>query len=67
VAAIEKLKFETVVLPSVVEFMQIVGVAGITRLLLHPNEPKIGFVGKRHETTIENLVGRLSFLPQSSV
>jgi hypothetical protein len=47
VAAIEKLKFETVVLPSVVEFMQIVGVAGITRLLLHPNEPKIGFVGKR--------------------
>ena len=27
-AAIEKLKFETVVLPSVVELMQIVGVGG---------------------------------------
>jgi hypothetical protein len=47
VVAIEKLKFETIVLPSVVEFMQIVGVEGITRLLLHPNEPKPGFVGKR--------------------
>jgi predicted nucleotidyltransferase component of viral defense system len=47
---------QTVVLPSVVELRQIVGVAGITRLLLHPNEPKIGFVGKRHETTLENVV-----------
>jgi hypothetical protein len=36
--------------------MQIVGVAGITRLLLHSNEPQIGFVGKRHETTLEHLV-----------
>ena len=57
-AAIRELKLhETVNLRrSVQQLMNLVGELKIPRLLLHPSEPKIGFVGKKDEIHSENLV-----------
>ena len=58
VDAIKELKLETNVnlRLSVQQLMNEVGEVEIQRLFLHPSEPKIGFVGKKDEIHLENLV-----------
>jgi hypothetical protein len=51
-----KLRDSVNLLPCVQQLMDEIGQMEFSRLLLHPSEPKIGFVGKKDEIHLENLV-----------